>query len=67
MTRRDQLPVPVALALLARERMSGEAVPEAAARILNTWRDTLGPEADAAMASMAAAQDDQTEFTRASA
>jgi cobaltochelatase CobT len=65
MTRRDQLPVPVALALLARERMSGEAVPEAAARILNTWRDTLGPEADAAMASMAAAQDDQTEFTRA--
>ncbi len=65
MTRRDQLPVPVALALLARERMSGQAVPEAAARILQTWRETLGPEADDAMASMAAAQDDQTEFTRA--
>ena len=65
MTRRDQLPLPVALALLARERMSGEASPDAATRILNTWRDTLGPDADTAMAALAAAQNDQTEFTRA--
>ncbi len=65
MTRRDQLPIPVALALLARERMSGEASPDAATRILSTWRDTLGPDAEAAMAGLAAAQNDQTEFTRA--
>ncbi len=65
MTRRDQLPVPAALALLARERMSGEASPEAATRILAAWRDTLGPDAEAALTAMAAAQHDQAEFTRA--
>ncbi len=65
MTRRDQLPLPAALSLLVRERMSGQAVPEAASRILATWRDTLGVEAEAAMAAMAAASDDQIEFTRA--
>ena len=65
MTRRDQLPLAAALALLARERMSGQAAPEAASRILSTWRDTLGPEADAAMAALADARADQVEFTRA--
>ena len=42
MTRREQLPVAAALSLLARERMSGEHAPEAAARVLDLWRDTLG-------------------------
>ena len=42
MTRKDQLPIDKALALLTRERLSGEAVPEAAQRVLNLWRDTLG-------------------------
>ena len=65
MTRRDQLPLPAALSLLARERMSGEATPEAASRILTMWRDTLGPDADAAMIAMAEARGDQAEFTRA--
>ena len=65
MTRRDQLPLPAALSLLARERMSGEAAPEAASRILATWRDTLGPDADSAMQAMAEARGDQGEFTRA--
>ncbi len=65
MTRRDQLPLPAALALLARERMSGEASPDAATRILDTWRDTLGPDAETAMAALADAQNDQAEFTRA--
>ena len=65
MTRRDQLPLPAALSLLARERMSGEATPDAASRILATWRETLGPDADAAMQAMAEARGDQTEFTRA--
>ncbi len=65
MTRRDQLPLPAALSLLARERMSGQGSPEAAAHILDAWRDTLGPEAEAAMAAMAAVQGNQAEFTRA--
>ena len=38
----------LALALLARERMSGETSPQAAQRILDMWRGTLGPAADAA-------------------
>ena len=65
MTRRDQLPVPVALSLLVREAMSGEAPPDAAVRILQTWRDTLGPDADGAIADMAAHAHDQPRFTRA--
>ena len=65
MTRRDQLPMPAALSLLIRERMSGDPAPEAASCILASWRDTLGPEAEAAMAAMAASSQDQAEFTRA--
>src|SRR5579875_2889863 len=65
MTRKDQLPLASALALLAREQMSGQASPEAARRILETWRGTLGEQADAALAEMADAQADQTRFTRA--
>jgi cobaltochelatase CobT len=66
MTRKDQLPIDKALALLARERISGEAVPEGARRVLNLWRDTLGDTADQALAEMTNAQDDQTAFARAS-
>ena len=65
MTRRDQLPLPAALSLLIRERMSGQPVPEAASRILATWRDSLGVDAEAAMQAMAAASQNQAEFTRA--
>ncbi|MDE2574010.1 MAG: cobaltochelatase subunit CobT [Rhodospirillales bacterium] len=65
MTRKDQLPVANALALLARERMSGEASPAAARRVLDLWRDTVGEGAEQALAEMAAAQDDQVAFTRA--
>src|SRR5579883_1484534 len=65
MTRRDQLPVTAALALLAREHMSGEAPPEAAQRVLDLWRETLGPEAAAALEELGRTQDDQRAFTRA--
>ena len=65
MTRKDQLAVPVALSLLARERMSGEAVPEAARRVLDLWREGLGDKAEAALDAMAEAQDDQDAFNRA--
>jgi cobaltochelatase CobT len=66
MTRKDQLPIDKALALLARERLSGEAVPEAAQHVLNFWRETLGESADQALAEMTTAQDDQGAFARAS-
>ena len=65
MTRKDQLPLPAALSLLARERMSGEAAPAAAARILESWRGTLSDDAEGALSEMATAQHDQARFTRA--
>jgi cobaltochelatase CobT len=65
MTRKDQLPVAAALALLARERMSGEASPPVARRVLELWRDTVGAKADAALDEMARTQDNQSAFTRA--
>jgi cobaltochelatase CobT len=65
MTRKDQLPIAAALSLLARERMSHEAPPEAAARVLGLWRDTLSATADAAMEELAATQSNQNAFARA--
>ena len=65
MTRKEQLPLPAVLSLLAREQMSGQPSPDAAARILDSWRGTLGDDADQALAEMAAAQHDQSRFTRA--
>src|SRR5215469_10997543 len=65
MTRKDQLPVAAALALLARERMSGESSPPAARRVLELWRETVGEKANAAIDEMAASQDNQSAFTRA--
>src|ERR671917_2957556 len=62
MTRKDQLPLPAALSLLARERIIGEAAPEAAHRVLDLWRNTLGEKADAALAAMAGATEDQDAF-----
>jgi cobaltochelatase CobT len=65
MTRKDQLPIASALALLARERMSGEAAPEPARRILDMWRDSMDDAANAALSEMHDNQADQTAFARA--
>ena len=65
MTRKEQLPVAAALALLARERMSGEPSPAPAQRILDLWRDGLTEDAQAALTEMSSTQDDQRAFTRA--
>src|SRR3954447_10956217 len=65
MTRKDQLPIDKALALLTREKLSGQPAPESAQRVLNMWRDTLGDAADAALTEMSVAQEDQTTFARA--
>ena len=65
MTRKDQLPVSAALALLARERMSGEPSPASVTRVLDFWRDSLSDEAQAALAELHDTQDDQRRFARA--
>jgi cobaltochelatase CobT len=65
MTRKDQMPIAAALALLARERMSGETSPEPALRILDMWRETLGDAAEAALGEMRQAQENQTAYARA--
>ncbi len=65
MTRKDQLPLHAALGLLARERLTGEPVPAAAQRVLELWRDTLGPKAEEAFTEMARAQGDQDSYARA--
>jgi cobaltochelatase CobT len=65
MTRKDQLAPSTALALLARERMSGEAAPAAARAILKQWRDALGDKADAAFDEMVRTQGDQASFAHA--
>jgi cobaltochelatase CobT len=66
MTRKDQLPMAAALGLLAREKLSGEAAPPAARRVLDLWRDTLGDKADDALAEMANAAGNQDAYARAS-
>jgi cobaltochelatase CobT len=58
------LPIAAAVSLLARERMSGEAAPESALRILDLWRGTLGDAADAALTEMQRNQHDQRAFAR---
>jgi cobaltochelatase CobT len=65
MTRKEQLPIAAALALLAREKMSGEAAPEPARRVLDLWRDSLTDDARAALAELDSTKDDQRAFTRA--
>jgi len=65
MTRKDQLPITAALSLLAREHMSGETAPEPARRVLGLWRDTLGADADAALAELGRTQENQRAFARA--
>jgi cobaltochelatase CobT len=65
MTRKEQLPLGAALALLARERMSGVAAPACTDRVLAHWRASIGPEAEAALEELARTTDDQSAFTRA--
>ena len=65
MTRKDQLPLHSALSLMARERMSGEASPAAASRILELWRGSLDEKAAAAMEELVSSTDNQEHFARA--
>ena len=65
MTRKDQLPLPAALSLLARERLSGEPPPAAARRVLDLWRESLDEKAIAAFDEMATLTDSQEAFAKA--
>jgi cobaltochelatase CobT len=65
MTRKEQLPLRAALSLIARERLTGEPAPAVAHRVLDLWRDSLGPEAEAALEEMAATAEDQAAFAKA--
>lgn len=65
MTRREQLPLVNALALLARDRMDPASVPESAQHILSLWRNTLGPDAEAALNDLATSKSDQSSYTKA--
>jgi cobaltochelatase CobT len=65
MTRKDQMPPSSALALLARERMTGEAPPEAARAILDLWRHGLGDQAEEALNQLAETQGDQAAYAHA--
>jgi cobaltochelatase CobT len=61
----EALPLTAALSWLARTAMSGKAAPAELAGALAAWRETLGPRAMAALANLAATQDDQRAFARA--
>jgi cobaltochelatase CobT len=65
MTRKDQLPPSAALALLARERMTGDAPPETARSILDLWRHGLSEQAETALRQMAETQADQAAYAHA--
>jgi cobaltochelatase CobT len=65
MTRREQLPLVNALALLARDRMDPASVPESARHILSLWRNTLGVDAEAALNDLATSKGDQSNYTKA--
>jgi cobaltochelatase CobT len=65
MTERDQLPLGTALSLLARERMDPSAVPDSAKHILDLWRNTLGPAAEAALDELATTRHNQSRYIRA--
>ncbi len=66
MTRRDQLPVSQALALLVRERMDPESVPETAWHMIGLWRRSMSQSALEALDELAAARADQVCFAGAS-
>ncbi|MDG6094642.1 cobaltochelatase subunit CobT [Acetobacter sp. AN02] len=60
----SEVPVPLALHVLARERLTGVPAPEGVRDILAQWEQTLPEEARAALSDLPASLPDQTEFAR---
>jgi len=63
-TRRDQVPLAEALALVARERFSGQAPPAAARMAVDLWRDEIETKAGPALDRLAGMLRDQEAFAR---
>jgi cobaltochelatase CobT len=61
---RTKAPLDDILALLARERMTGQAPPEGAARLVDAFRPEVESRAGATLDRLAAAMDDQAAFAR---
>lgn len=59
------LPLPAALAWLARAEMSGRPLPALLEKTLAAWQETLGPRAVAALRNLARTRDDQRAYARA--
>ena len=66
MTRKDQLPIEKALALLSREYLTNEQSPAAALRIITLWRSSLPHSFDRILAEMKASLADQYVYAYAS-
>ncbi len=65
MTKREQLPLPAALSLLVRERMSGVPAPAAAQHVLSLWRTSLDDQVGQALGELAETGGDQAAYTKA--
>ena len=65
MTKREQLPLPMALSLLVREEMSGSPSPAAAGHVLSLWRNSLGADVGQALDELVAQVLDQAAYTKA--
>ncbi|MCW2315005.1 cobaltochelatase CobT subunit [Rhodoblastus acidophilus] len=61
---RDDAPLEDALALLARERLTGRKPPESAARVVALWRDEIEAQAGPALARLEIALEDQRGFAK---
>jgi cobaltochelatase CobT len=64
-TEREQAPLSEVLRLLAREAMTGKAVPKAAKRIVDLWKPVLGDKVLGDLTRMANAADDQRAYAKA--
>jgi len=62
---RDPAQLPQAMALLARERLSGEELPAPAREMADLWRDWLRDKAPGHLDELARAMDDQAAFAKA--
>lgn len=65
MTDAAQLSPVVGLELLAREKLTGEPLPESARAIMEQWKQSLPEDALAALDTLAADQDNQKAYSRA--
>jgi cobaltochelatase CobT len=63
--RREDAPLAEAVAFLLRERLTGRALPKAAQKVADLWRETLEADAGGALDRLAEQVDDQARFAEA--